>query len=64
MLLWGVVRSTSIGKEPEYAYSDLNKVVNNQVKDASIQGDELKGHLKVSPKTSSIQRCRPTRKTS
>ena len=52
VLLWGVVeRSTSIGKEPEYAYSDLyDKVVNNQVQDASIQGDELKGHLKVSPK--------------
>ena len=52
VLLWGVVeRSTGMAKEPEYAYSDLyDKVVNNQVNDASIQGDELKGHLKVSPK--------------
>ena len=52
VLLWGVVeRSTNMGKEPEYAYSDLyDKVVNNQVLDAAIQGDELKGHLKVSPK--------------
>ncbi|MGD0155142.1 MAG: ATP-dependent zinc metalloprotease FtsH [Terracidiphilus sp.] len=52
VLLWGVVeRSTSMGKEQEYAYSDLyDKVVNNQVQDAAIQGDELKGHLKVSPK--------------
>ncbi len=46
VLLWGVVeRSTNMGKEPEYAYSDLyDKVVNNQVLDAAIQGDELKGH--------------------
>ena len=52
VLLWGVVeKSTGMAKETEYAYSDLyDKVVNNQVNDATIQGDELKGHLKVSPK--------------
>ncbi len=52
VMLWTVVeRSTSMGKEQEYAYSDLyDKVVNNQVQDATIQADELHGHLKVSPK--------------
>jgi cell division protease FtsH len=52
MLLWGVVqRGASMGKEQEYAYSDLyDKVTNNQVLDATIQGDELRGHLKTSPK--------------
>jgi cell division protease FtsH len=52
VLLWGVVeRSTGMAKEPEYSYSDLyDKVVNNQVNDVAIQGNELHGHLKVSPK--------------
>ncbi len=52
MLLWGVVqRSANMGKEQEYAYSDLyDKVQNGQVLDATIQGDELHGHLKTSPK--------------
>ena len=52
MLLWGVVeRGANMGKEQEYSYSDLyNKVDNGQVQDAVIQGDELKGHLKSSPK--------------
>ncbi len=52
MLLWGVVqRGANMGKEQEYAYSDLfDKVQNNQVQDAIIQGDELRGHLKSSPK--------------
>jgi cell division protease FtsH len=52
MLLWGVVqRGASMGKEQEYAYSDLyDKVTNGQVLDATIQGDELRGHLKTSPK--------------
>jgi cell division protease FtsH len=52
VMLWAVVeRSAGVGKEPEFAYSDLyDKVVNNQVNDATIQGDELHGHLKVSPK--------------
>ena len=52
MMLWAIVkRSTDMGKDVEYTYSDLyDKVVNNQVQDATIQGSELKGHLKVSPK--------------
>ena len=52
MLLWGVVeRGANMGKEPEYSYSDLfDKVQNNLVLDATIQGDELHGHLKASPK--------------
>ena len=40
-----------MGKEAEYSYSDLyDKVQNGQVQDATIQGNELKGHLKTSPK--------------
>jgi len=52
VLLWGVVeKGASMGKEPEYSYSDVyDKVVNNQLQDATIQGDELHGHLKSSPK--------------
>jgi len=52
VLLWGVVqRGASMGKEQEYAYSDLfDKVTSGQVLDATIQGDELRGHLKSSPK--------------
>ena len=52
MVLWAVVtRGASMGKEVEYSYSDLfDKVQNNLVLDATIQGDELKGHLKASPK--------------
>ena len=52
MLLWGVVqRGASMNKEQEYAYSDLfDKVQSGQVLDATIQGDELHGHLKTSPK--------------
>ena len=52
MLLWGVVqRGASMGKDTEVAYSDLfDKVQNNQVLDATIQGNELHGHLKSSPK--------------
>ena len=52
MLLWGVVeRGANLNKEQEYAYSDLfDKVQSGQVLDATIQGDELHGHLKTSPK--------------
>jgi len=52
MLLWAVVqRGANMGKEQEYSYSDLyDKVQNGQVQDAAIQGDELHGHLKTSPK--------------
>ena len=52
MVLWAVVtKGASMGKEQEYTYSELfDRVQNNQVQDAVIQGDELKGHLKSSPK--------------
>jgi cell division protease FtsH len=52
MVLWAVVtRGASMGKETEYTYSDLfDKVQTSQVLDAAIQGNELKGHLKTSPK--------------
>ena len=52
MVLWAVVtKGASMGKEVEYSYSDLfDKVQSNLVLDAVIQGDELKGHLKSSPK--------------
>ncbi len=52
MLLWGVVsKGTNMGKEPEYSYSELlDKVQAGQVQDVTIQGTELHGHLKTSPK--------------
>jgi cell division protease FtsH len=52
VLLWGIVeRGANLNKEQEYTYSDLfDKVQNNQVLDATVQGDELHGHLKTSPK--------------
>jgi len=52
MMLWAVVeRGANMSKEPEYSYSDLfDKVQSNLVLDAVIQGDELHGHLKASPK--------------
>jgi len=52
MLLWGVVqRSSSMGKDTEIPYSDLyNKVQQGQVLDAAIQGSDLRGHLKSTPK--------------
>ncbi len=52
MMLWLIVqRSANMGKEVEYSYSDLyEKVKNNRVLDATIQGNELKGHLKTSPR--------------
>jgi cell division protease FtsH len=52
MLLWGVVqRGASMGKEQEYSYSDLyDKVQSGQVLSATIQGNDLKGYLKSSPK--------------
>jgi cell division protease FtsH len=40
-----------MGKETEISYSDLyNKVQQGQVMDAAIQGSDLRGHLKASPK--------------
>ena len=52
MLLWGVVsRGTGVGKEPEYSYSELlDKAQAGLVQDVTIQGTELHGHLKASPK--------------
>jgi ATP-dependent Zn protease len=52
LVLWAVVqRSASMAKDAEYSYSELfNKVQSGQVLDAVIQGNELRGHLKVSPK--------------
>ena len=52
MMLWAVVsKNTGLSKEPEIKYSDLyNKVQAGQVLDAIIQGPDLKGHLKASPK--------------
>jgi ATP-dependent Zn protease len=52
VLLWGIVeRGASLGKDTEIGYSDLfGRVQNGQVLDAAIQGAELHGHLKASPK--------------
>jgi ATP-dependent Zn protease len=52
VLLWSVVeRSATMGKETEVAYSDLfTKVQNGQVLDATIRGNDLRGHLKASPR--------------
>jgi len=52
VLLWGVVsKGAGVGKEPEYSYSELlEKVQAGQVQDATIQGTELHGHLKATPK--------------
>jgi len=52
MLLWGVVqKSSSVGKDAEVPYSDLlDKIESGQVLDVAIQGTELHGHLKSSPK--------------
>jgi cell division protease FtsH len=52
VLFWGVVeKGASGGKDTEYSYSDLfDKVQSGQVLDAAIQGNELHGHLKTSPK--------------
>ncbi len=52
MLLLSVwQKSANMGKDAEYTYSDLfEKVQNGQVQDANIQGNELHGHLKATPK--------------
>src|SRR5215470_1545548 len=52
MLLWGVVsKGTNMGKEQEFSYSELlDKVQAGLVQDVTIQGTELHGHLKASPK--------------
>jgi len=53
MLLWSVVqKSNSTGKDKEIPYSELfSKVEAGQVQDATIQGTELRGHLKSDPKS-------------
>ena len=50
LMLWAVVnKSATMGKDTEIPYSDLfDKVSNQQVQDATIQGNELRGHLKGS----------------
>jgi cell division protease FtsH len=52
MLLWGMVsKSASVGKDREISYSDLvNAAKQGQVLDAEVQGTDLHGHLKASPK--------------
>ncbi len=52
MMLWAVVqRGTSMGKDTEIAYSDLfDKAQAGLVQDATIEGNELHGHLKATPK--------------
>ncbi len=53
VLLWGVVQHGTIGasKDTEIPYSDLyDKVQNNMVQDAAIQGTDLRGHMKATPK--------------
>ena len=52
MLLWGVVqRGANMSKDTEISYSDLyNDVKQGLVLDADIQGGDLHGHLKATPK--------------
>ena len=52
LMLWAIVsKSAGMTKDAEYSYSDLyNKVQSGLVQDAAIQGSDLKGHLKASPK--------------
>ena len=53
VLLWGVVQHGTIGasKDTEIPYSELyDKVQNNMVQDAAIQGTDLRGHMKATPK--------------
>ncbi|MGB6975543.1 MAG: ATP-dependent zinc metalloprotease FtsH [Terracidiphilus sp.] len=52
MLLWSLVQKSNSGsKNQEVTYSDFfNKVQAGQVLDAVVQGTELHGHLKSSPK--------------
>jgi cell division protease FtsH len=53
VLLWGVVQHGTIGaaKDTEIPYSELyDKVQQNMVQDAAIQGTDLRGHMKATPK--------------
>jgi hypothetical protein len=51
-LLWSVVdKNATMGKDTEISYSDLfSKVQQGLVLDATIQGNELHGHLKAAPR--------------
>jgi len=51
MVLISWVSKGTVGKDAEISYSDLySKVKQGLVKDAEIQGNELHGHLKATPK--------------
>ena len=53
VLLWGVVqKGAGMGaKDTEIPYSELyDKVQQNMVQDATIQGTDLRGHMKATPK--------------
>jgi cell division protease FtsH len=53
VLLWSVVQRGTIGagKDTEINYSELyDKVTQGLVQDAQIQGTDLKGHMKATPK--------------
>jgi cell division protease FtsH len=53
VLLWGVVqKGAGMGaKDTEIPYSELfEKVQQNMVQDAAIQGTDLRGHMKATPK--------------
>jgi cell division protease FtsH len=52
LLIYGVMtKGAGMGKDTEISYSDLyNKVKQNQVLDAEVQGTELHGHMKATPK--------------
>jgi len=53
VLLWGVVQHGTIGagKDTEITYSELyDKVQSGLVADAQVQGTDLRGHMKATPK--------------
>lgn len=52
VMLWALVQTNlNTDREAEYSYSDLvNKVQSGEVLVAVIQSNELKGHLKATPK--------------
>jgi ATP-dependent Zn protease len=52
VMLWSVVnRSATTGRDTEVSFSNLiNMVRQGLVLDATIEGNELRGHLKASPK--------------
>lgn len=52
MVLWAVIqKNANAGKHAELSYSELfERVQSGQILEATIQGDQLYGHLKNSPK--------------